>query len=232
MGEDPERGEGPGCLWCLDPARRVDGADVSESLAVDKHRHPIPHKRLQAVDVARGERSIPNPDSAVVWRYTAQDRDGDGVIEFEEQFHRSLSVPVIKDDILYVADFAGLFHCLNAKTGKAYWSYDMFAACWNSALIVDGKVFVGDEDGELAIFRHSADPARAMKLEGSVRVPWFGEPSLVNSIYMTPIVANNTLFIATKHMLYAIHEQTDPVGIFPDLPDATNPSNQQVPDAE
>jgi outer membrane protein assembly factor BamB len=204
MGEDPEHGEGSGCLWCLDPSKHSGGDDISESLAVDANGNLIPHRRLQAVDSLRGEKSIPNPHSAVVWRYTAQDRNGDGVIDFEEEFHRSLSVPVIKDDILYVADFSGLFHCLNAKTGKVYWTYDMFAACWNSALIVDGKVFVGDEDGDIAIFRHSADPAKAMKKDGNALQPWFGEPNLLSPIYMTPIVANNVLYIATKSMLYAI----------------------------
>ncbi len=208
MGQDPEHGEGSGCLWCLDPAKHLDGSDVSESLAVNRDGRPIPYKPIQAVDPAIGERSIPNPQSAVVWRYTAQDRNGDGVIDFEEEFHRSLSTPVIKDDILYVADFSGLFHCLNAKTGKAYWTYDLLAACWNSALLVDGKVFIGDEDGDMAIFRHSADPAKSMKTEGAEQKPWYGEIAMPNSIYMTPIVANNVLYIATKNMLYAIESST------------------------
>jgi WD40 repeat protein/PAS domain-containing protein len=205
-GQDPEHGEGPGCLWCLDPARYTQGEDISESLAVDKNGHPIPYKPIQAVVPELGEHSIPNPQSAVVWRYTAQDRNGDGVIEFDEEFHRSLSVPVIKDDILYVADFSGLFHCLNAKSGKAYWTYDMLAACWNSALVVDGKVLIGDEDGDVAIFRHSADPAKGMRLDKGSAEPWFGEINMSNSIYMTPIVANNVLYIANKSHLFAISQ--------------------------
>lgn len=40
----------------------------------------------------------------------------------------------------------GIFHCLNAKTGKVYWTYDLLAACWSSALLVDDKVYLGDED--------------------------------------------------------------------------------------
>ena len=108
MGQDPEHGEGSGCLWCLDPAGHTGGTDVSESLAVDRQGQVIPYKPIQAVNAALGEHSIPNPRSAVVWRYTTQDRNGDGVIVFEEEFHRSISAPVIKDDILYVADFAGL----------------------------------------------------------------------------------------------------------------------------
>ena len=206
-GHDPEYGEGVGCLWCIDPTRRTDGSDVSDELAVNARGEVIPHKRLQAVDPALGERAIPNPNSAAVWRYTTQDRNGDSVITFEETFHRSLSIPVIKDDVLYVSDFSGLFHCLNAKTGKVYWSYDLLAACWSSALLVDDKVFVGDEDGDVAIFRHSADPTKAMRMDGADQLPWYGVITMPNSIYMTPIVANNVLYIATKTHLFAISEE-------------------------
>src|SRR6185295_7085437 len=106
----------------------------------DQDGNIIPHRRLQAVDVQRGERAVPNPNSAVRWHHTSHDRNGNGKLEFDEEFHRSLSIPVIKDDILYIADFSGLFHCLNAKTGKFYWNYDLLAACWGSALLVDGHV--------------------------------------------------------------------------------------------
>lgn len=207
MGQDPEHGEGEGCLWCLDPAKHKDGSDVSESMAVDLNGQVIPHKRLQAIEAQLGERAIPNPNSAIVWRYTAQDRNGDGVIVFDEQFHRSLSIPVIKDDILYVADFSGLFHCLNAKTGKAYWTYDMLGACWSTALVVDGKVYIGDEDGDVAIFRHSADPTKAMRKERGEQKPWYDEINMLNSVYMTPIVANNVLYIANKTHLFAIEQE-------------------------
>jgi outer membrane protein assembly factor BamB len=206
-GQDPEHGEGGGCLWCLDPARFTSGEDVSEMLAVNKEGQLIPHKRIQAVKPELGEHTIPNPKSAMVWRYTSQDRNGDGVVEFDEEFHRSISVPVIKDDILYVADFSGLFHCLNAKTGKAYWTYDMLAACWNSALVVDGKVYIGDEDGDVAIFRHSADPIKAIRFDKGDVEPWYGEINMSTSIYMTPIVANNVLYVATKEHLFAIEQE-------------------------
>ena len=77
--------------------------------------------------------------------------------------HRTVGTVAIKDDILYIADFSGLFHCLDAKTGKVHWTYDMLAAAWGSPLIVDDKVYIGDEDGDVAIFRHSADPEVAME---------------------------------------------------------------------
>jgi len=187
---------------------------------VDREGNIIPHRRNQAVDPAQGERAIPNPASAVVWHYSEYDQNGDGEIKWGEGFRRSLSIPVIKDNVLYTADYAGFFHCLDAKTGKVYWRYDMLSACWGSPLLVDGKVYIGDEDGDVLVFRHSAQPRIAMKAaqtdDGRTQfVPikdcWV--PDLINefnmgsSIYMTPIVANNVLYIATRAHLFAIAEE-------------------------
>jgi outer membrane protein assembly factor BamB len=108
-------------------------------------------------------------------------------------------IPVIKDDILHVADFSGLFHCLDAKTGELYWTHDLLAACWGSALVVDGKVYIADEDGDVAVFRHSS--LREVALPGGQPL---AEINIGNSIYGTPIVANNVLYIACKDLLIAI----------------------------
>ncbi len=219
VGQDPEHGEGLGHLWCIDPTRRMDGSDVSAELAVDLEGNIIPPRRLLAVDESRGERAIANPNSAVVWHYSEQDSNSDGRVEFEETFHRSLNTPVIKDNMLYTADFSGLVHCLNAKTGEVYWTYDLLACCWGSPLLVDGKVFICDEDGDVTVFRHTTEPRIAMQRivsdEGHIEyIPikdrWI--PEIINelnmnySIYMTPIVANNILYIASKNTLYAIQE--------------------------
>jgi len=216
MGEDPEHGDGSGNLWCINPLRKVDGSDVSSELAVDRNGTVVPPKRKQAVDLSLGEQAIPNPDSAVVWHYV-----GSNTKEFEQTFHRSPSTPVIKDDVLYTTDLSGLVHCLNAKTGKAYWTHDLLAACWGSPLLVDGKVYIADEDGDIDIFRHSENPRFAMKSTQTADnriqfVPldavWDGElinkVNIGSAIYTTPIVANNVLYIATRTSLYAIEETT------------------------
>jgi outer membrane protein assembly factor BamB len=44
VGEDPEHGEGPGHLWCVDPTRR---GDVSAELVVDESGRPLPHQQVQ-----------------------------------------------------------------------------------------------------------------------------------------------------------------------------------------
>ena len=84
----------------------------------------------------RGEQAIPNPNSAEIWHYSKFDLNKNGHIdEFEETMHRSCGSVAIKDDILYIADISGLFHCLNAQTGKPYWTYDLFSSAWGSPLI-------------------------------------------------------------------------------------------------
>ena len=199
VGEDPEHGEGVGHLWCIDPTKRVD---VSPELAFNSAdpKMPIPHKRLQAVVPEEGDFARPNPNSAVVWHFSEVDRDGNGKVAFEETMHRTVGTVAIRDNILYIADFSGLFHCLDAKTGKSHWSYDMLAAAWGSPLIVEDKVYIGDEDGEIAVFRHSADPAVALEDDE----PYYGTCDMGTSVYSTPIVANNVLYVCNRTHLFAI----------------------------
>ena len=204
VGQDPEHGEGEGHLWCIDPSKHTDGSDVSPTLAVDKMGKPLKHRRLQAIDKANGEKAIKNPKSAAVWHYDSFDLNGDGVIAFEEQMHRSCGTVAIKNDILFIADFSGLVHCLNAKTGKLHWTYDMFGESWGSPLIVDGKVYIGDRDGDISIFPLTTDPKKALKKGMMGPEPALGTIKMLNSVYTTPIVANNVLYITNRNMLFAI----------------------------
>ncbi len=197
VGQDPEHGEGVGHLWCIDPTRR---GDVSPQLAVkvSDRKTPIPHRRLQAVIPEQGEVAIDNPNSAVVWHYHQFDSNGDGEIEFEEEMHRSCGTVAIKDDLLFVADFSGLFHCLDAKTGKPHWTYDMLAAAWGSPLIVGGHVYIGDEDGDVCVFELTKEPHDPIE-----------EINMGNSVYSTPIVANGVLFITNRTHLFAIVDPSE-----------------------
>ena len=195
VGQDPEHGEGIGHLWCIDPTKR---GDVSPELAVNVEDRdtPIEHRRIQAVIEEDGDVAIDNPNSAVIWHYDRFDQNGDGEFDFEETMHRSCGTVAIQDDLLYIADFSGLFHCLDAKTGKVHWTYDMLAAAWGSPLIVDNHVYIGDEDGDVCIFELTAEPQEPI-----------AEINMGNSVYSTPIVANNVLYIANKTHLFAIQNE-------------------------
>lgn len=206
VGQDPEHGEGIGHLWCIDPNKR---GDVSPDLAFNSSapNKVIAPKRVQAVIPEEGDLTRPNPNTAVLWHYSEFDQNGDEEIDFEETMHRSCGTVAIRDDVLYIADFSGLFHCLNAKTGKVNWTYDMLAAAWGSPLIVEDKVYIGDEDGEVAIFRHSADPNVAMVDDDGEMVPAYGTRDMGNSVYSTPIVSNNVLYISNRTHLFAIENK-------------------------
>ncbi len=198
VGQDPEHGEGEGHLWCIDPTKR---GDVSPQLAVlleDSKRTPIAHKRIQAVEEEKGEAAIDNPNSAALWHYSLSDQNDDGEYDFEEEMHRTIGTCAIKDDVLYVADFSGLVHCLSAKgseDGKpiVHFTYDMLAQSWGSPLIADGHVFIGDEDGDVAIFEFGAENKEPI-----------AEINMGTSVYSTPVGANDTIYISTKDKLFAI----------------------------
>ena len=195
-GQDPEHGEGVGILWCLDPTKR---GDVSEMLAINRQTgEKIPHKRVQAVEMDKGEVAVPNENSAIVWKYAAYDQNGDGKLDFEETMHRSCGTVAIKNDLLFVADFSGLVHCVDAKTGKVYWTHDMLAASWGSPLIVGDHVYIGDEDGDVIIF----------DLKNEKHDPIF-EVNMLSSVYSTPVVANGVLYISNKDHLFAIKAEDD-----------------------
>ena len=191
VGEDPEHGEGDGHLWCIDPTKRGD-VSQTQIFSLKDPNTPLPPRREQNLDIDNGEVARDNPNSAAVWHFSKYDSNGNGKIEFEETMHRTIGTCAIKDGLLFLADFSGLFHCLDAKTGKPHWSHDMLAASWGSPLIVDGKVYTGDEDGDVTI----------VELSPTLNV--IAELNMGNSVYSTPIVANNILYIGNRTHLFAI----------------------------
>ena len=68
----------------------------------------------------------------------------------------------------------------------------MFAAVWGSPLVADGKVYLGDEDGDLAILATGREK----------RV--LAEVNLGSSIYGTPTAHDGVLYVLTSARLYAI----------------------------
>jgi len=120
--------------------------------------------------------------SAVLWEYRG--------------IHRSISTVSIdpETDLLFVGDFSGFVHCLDANTGKLHWTHDMKAHMWGSTFVADGKVYIGDEDGDFVVLA-------ATKEKKLISETNFGSP-----IYSTPIVANGVMYVGTQTHLYAIHD--------------------------
>lgn len=186
VGEDPEHGEGPGHLWCIDPTKR---GDVSPTLVFNKRdpTTPVPPRRLIACDKNAGDFERDNEDAAKVWHYV-----GNNPQVFEGTMHRALGSVAIQEDLLFIADFSGLLHCVDAKTGAGYWTYDLLAASWSTPLIVGNHVYVADQDGDVTVFK----VAKKMEL--------VSEQNMRMQVCSTPVAANGVLYIAAFDRMFAI----------------------------
>jgi len=124
------------------------------------------------------------------------DITGSGVVWHRggEQFNRTISTVAVKDGILYAADLSGYLYALDAKTGEHFWDYNAFAAVWSSPFVADGKVYLTDEDGDVAI------------LKAGKKMELLGEINMGNAIYTTPTAKDGVLFIASRRTLFAVQE--------------------------
>jgi outer membrane protein assembly factor BamB len=145
MGQDPEHGEGPGHMYCIDATKR---GDISQT----------------------------------------------GAIWHNDEVNRGLATVSIFDNILYHCDLSGNFRAIDPETGKVLWKHEMGSAVWSSPYYVDGKVFMGDEDGNVVVFA----AGREKKILNTMEMG--------GSVYTTPVAANGVLYIGTREKLYAIQE--------------------------
>ena len=109
-----------------------------------------------------------------------------------DKIRRSISTAAIQDGIVYYPDYSGFLHALDAKTGQELWTHDMFAAVWGSPLIAEGRVYLGDEDGDVVMLQ----AGRVKKV--------LGEIAMGSSVYSTPVPAGGVLYIADRSHLFAL----------------------------
>jgi outer membrane protein assembly factor BamB len=75
----------------------------------------------------------------------------------------------------------------------------MQAHMWGSTFVADGKVYVGDEDGDFVVF--ASDKEKKILSECNVGAP----------ILSTPIVANGIMYLGSQTHLFAVGEGAKPV---------------------
>lgn len=107
---------------------------------------------------------------------------------------RSLCTPAIYNDLVFVGDFSGFIHCLDAETGKLYWKYDTKSHIWASPMVADGKLYLGTEDGDFLILAAEKEMKVISKVD--VRSP----------VYSSTVAANKTLFVTTPTHIYAVQK--------------------------
>jgi outer membrane protein assembly factor BamB len=167
-GQEPSLGSGEAKFWCVDMTRTGDVSPLDATGA-------------------------PNPNSALVWCFDGPvDPATAEVTKRDYAFGRTVSTCAIVDDLIYISEVAGLLHCLDAQTGKAYWVHDFKTDVWGSPYYVDGKVFLGTADGDVHVFAHS-------KVE-----QWLGMVEMDSAICTPPVAADGVLYVMTSKYLYAL----------------------------
>jgi outer membrane protein assembly factor BamB len=120
-------------------------------------------------------------ETASVWAY--------------EMDAQSIATPAIADGLVYVTDYGGGVHCLDAATGEPRWTHDERDTIYASALVADGKVYVGTKRGRLFVFA----AGREKRL--------LSETRLEGGVYGTAVAANGVLYVATSRRLYAFEKE-------------------------
>jgi outer membrane protein assembly factor BamB len=105
---------------------------------------------------------------------------------------RSMSTVSIANGVLIVPELAGVIHCVDPATGKAIWRHDAESNVWGSALVADGKAYVGTEAGEVVVL--GADKAK----QPPTKI------DLGGAVFSTPVAANGALYVATGTQLYKL----------------------------
>ncbi len=115
-----------------------------------------------------------------------------GRVWHDDKIRRSISTVAVAGGLVYAADFSGFLHCLDAATGAPQWTFDMLAAVWGSPLVADGKVYLGDEDGDVVV------------LEAGKALKKLAEMNMGSAVYSTPVAANGALYIMNASRLFSI----------------------------
>jgi outer membrane protein assembly factor BamB len=176
VGREPEAGPGVGHLWCIDATKKPANKE----------------KDLSPVEDNFDPTAAVNKDTGLVWHF------GGSVIpkpkggEREYVFGRTMSTVAVHDGLVYAAELDGFLHCLDAQTGKELWQHDLGGGVWASPFYVDGKVYMGVDNGDLLIFKAGKEDNEPIKIE------------MGSSMKGPPIAANGVLFVNNGVMLYAI----------------------------
>jgi outer membrane protein assembly factor BamB len=177
VGRIPDEGSGIGHLWCVDLAKATAKGATNKD-----HDVSLPTDNFDPAAAV-------NKDSALGWQYGGA-AAGKGPRKYV--FGRTISSVAVHDGLVYASELDGFLHCLDAKTGQHYWEADLKASVWASPYYVDGRIYIGDDNGDLFIFA-------AGKTKKEIRTIDMGQ-----SVKSTVVVAHGVLYVQTDSILYAI----------------------------
>jgi outer membrane protein assembly factor BamB len=104
-----------------------------------------------------------------------------------------MATPLLYRGILYVVSTNGVVTAFEAKTGKQFYQQRIAPGGWTSSPIgSDGRIYIGDEEGNLFVLKAGAEFEIAGKKD-------FGEVLMA-----TPAISQGMLVVRTQHHVWAI----------------------------
>lgn len=165
-GQEREWAGGPAWFYCIDATKT---GDISPHL-------------LDGTDKGK-----PNANSGMIWKYGGAHEKTKRPI-----LYRTISNAAIHNGLLVTADVRGRIHCLDERTGKVHWVHDAESEICGSPLIVDNKIYLGADNGNVWIMQLGKEKKVLNRIE------------MVGMIRCSPVYANGVLYIATQSNLFAI----------------------------
>jgi outer membrane protein assembly factor BamB len=109
----------------------------------------------------------------------------------------SSSTVAIAGGLLYAADASGMVYCIDADTGRVYWTQQT-SAIWASPLAADGKVFIPTYNSGLLV------------MAAGKRKRIIAQSPSQSHMVSSPAVAHGVVYVANQQYLYAL--QCRPAG--------------------
>lgn len=104
-----------------------------------------------------------------------------------------MATPLLYRGVLYVVSTNGVLTAFEAKTGKQFYQKRIAPGAYTSSPIAsDGKIFIGDEEGNLRVVKAGEEFEILEKKD-------FGEVLMA-----TPAISQNMMVVRTQHNLWAV----------------------------
>ncbi len=99
---------------------------------------------------------------------------------------------LLVDDLLYLFNDGGIATCVEAKTGTVVWSERLGGNCSASPIFADGRIYMGNEEGKLAVLA----PGRQFKV--------LAENKFDDGFMASPAVSGKALYLRSRTNLYRV----------------------------
>ena len=118
----------------------------------------------------------------------------DGIVWKSGKMVAQKPSPIIMGDLMFMVNDIGIATCRSVKTGEIYWTQRLGGDFWASPVSDGEKIFCFSKDGKVPVF------------ESSKEFKLLAENQFPEGFHSTPAIADNAMFLRSRHHLYRIEQ--------------------------